>query len=98
MNKQEEQVLKDLENKSQAWARIILRLINRLQKEIEQKQETIDKIMKELEEFYKKYDIISKDTIRNKIKELEEPDFAEYPIEKTIEVLKELLGETKDEE
>ena len=44
-----------------------------LKEELEHKQETIDKIMKELEEFYKKYDVVSKDKIRElKQKLLEE--------------------------
>lgn len=80
----------------------LLNLIDKLQKEIEHKQETIDRILKELEEFYEKYDVISKEKIRNKIKELEDMKFeltdeqgywGKLDIEAQIEVLEELLGD-----
>ena len=81
--------------------------IDKLQKENEQKQETIDKIMKELEKFYMKYDVISKDKIRElKQKLLEEGyNLTEEQRQKETEfrqgklkAYEELLGETKDEE
>ena len=78
-----------------------------LKEEIEHKQETIDKIMKELEKFYMKYDVISKDKIRElKQKLLEEGyNLTEEQRQKETEfrqgklkAYEELLGETKDEE
>ena len=70
-----------------------------LKEEIEHKQETIDKIIKELEEFYEKYDVISKDKIRNKIKQAEEvlenlDNEQNIIVQKiVINYLKELLGD-----
>ena len=79
--------------------------IDKLQKELEHKQETIDKIMKELEEFYMKYDVISKDKIRElKQKLLEEGyNLTEEQRQKETEfrqgklkAYEELLGENKN--
>ena len=68
-NEELENTLKQTQN---SWFKDAERL-DKLQKENEQKQETIDKIMKELEKFYMKYDVISKDKIRElKQKLLEE--------------------------
>lgn len=65
----------------------------------EELKEKINKIIKELEEFYEKYDVVSKDKIRTKIKEYNEQRekaetkeindmFVNY-----IDVLEELLGD-----
>lgn len=67
-------------------------VFNKGVKSVENKYFGLEKAYRKLQAFYEK-DYVKKDKIRNKIKELEEPDFSEYPIEKTIEILKKLLGD-----
>ena len=87
----------------------ILNYIDKLQKENEKLKEEIKDLIKEN---HKHIDYIAsmkkkhEDKIRTKIKELEDIknkniDYCSkdyFQLERTIEVLKELLGETKDEE
>ena len=114
--------LEILHNNTQ-WAtensiKVILNLIDKQQKEIEELKENYDELFKKYEmkkvlfvrkdhntkellsELYIRKDTlnddyISKDKIKEKIKELEEnySEFSEYPIGKSIEILRELLEE-----